>query len=78
MDDHKLVMISIFYFQNMRKMQFFFVCFFFLKNVLKKNLEFGRMHENNFFWNISEKIGYFNTEFVFCIVNIQPDIMKNW
>jgi len=31
-----------------------------------------------FFWNISEKTGYFNTGFVFYSVNIQPDIMQNW
>jgi hypothetical protein len=31
-----------------------------------------------FFWNISKKTGYFNTEFVFYNVNIQLNIMKNW
>jgi len=31
-----------------------------------------------FFWNISEKTGYFNTGFLFYSVNIQPDIMQNW
>jgi hypothetical protein len=45
MDDHKLVMNSIFfYFQNMRKMQFF------NKNMLGKFLEFDRMHENKIFF----------------------------
>jgi hypothetical protein len=45
MDDHKLVMISIFLdFQNMRKMQFL------NENMLGKILGFGRMHENNFFF----------------------------
>jgi hypothetical protein len=70
MDNHKPVTISIFGFLNMKKMQFFFV-----KNMLKK-LGFGLMHENNFFfWNISEKTGYFNTGLVFYSVNIQPDII---
>jgi len=46
MDNHKPVTISIFGFLNMKKMQFLF---FFVKNMLKKNLGFGRMHENNFF-----------------------------
>jgi hypothetical protein len=32
----------------------------------------------DFFWNISKKIRYFNTGFVFYSVNIQPDIMQNW
>ena len=32
----------------------------------------------DFFWNVSEKTGYFNTGFVFYSVNIQPDIMQNW
>ena len=41
MDDHKLVMISIFLdFQNMRKMNLF------NENVLGKFLGFGHMHEN--------------------------------
>jgi hypothetical protein len=75
MDNHKPVTISIFGFLNMKKMQFLF----FWKICLKKNLGFGRMHENNFFlWNISEKTGYFNTGFVFHSVNIQPDIMEKW
>jgi hypothetical protein len=58
-----------------------------------KFLGFDRMHENkfffleqgnsfesfwDFFWNISEKTGYFNIGFVFYNVNIQPDIMQNW
>jgi len=44
MNDHKLVMISIFLdFQNMRNMQFF------NENKLGKFLGFCRMHENNFF-----------------------------
>ena len=32
----------------------------------------------DFFFNISEKTGYFNTGFVFYNVNIQPDIIQNW
>jgi hypothetical protein len=28
------------------------------------------------FWNSSDKTGYFNTEFVFYSVNIQPDIIQ--
>ena len=43
MDDHKLVMITIF-FQNMRKMKFF------NENILGKFLGFGCMHENIFFF----------------------------
>jgi hypothetical protein len=46
MDDHKLVMISIFYLQNMRDMQFFF----FYENMLNFFLEFGRMQRNIFFF----------------------------
>jgi len=50
MDDHKLVMISIFLdFQNMRKMQFF------NENMLGKFLGFGRMHENKIFFLVFEK-----------------------
>jgi hypothetical protein len=57
-----------------------------MKNMLGKILGFGRMHEKSFlfiylflmFWNILEKNEYFNTEFIFYSVNIQPDIMKNW
>jgi len=59
-----------------------------MKNMLGKILEFGRMRQNiffllfgnvlNFFKNISEKTGYFNTGFVFYSVNIQSDIMQNW
>jgi hypothetical protein len=74
MDDHKPVMIIIFsYFQNMRKMQFFY------ENILGKFLGFGLIHEYNlnFLKKISEKTRYFNTEFVFYSVNIQPDIMQN-
>jgi hypothetical protein len=40
--------------------------FLFFENVSKKILKF-----------FSEKIGYFNTGFVFYSVNIQPDIIKN-
>jgi len=60
----------------MKKMQFLF--FFFLKTMLGKFLEFGCMQQNIIiiFWNISEKIGYFNTEFVFYSVNIQPMLCK--
>jgi len=67
----------------MKKMQFLF----FMKNMLVKILEFGHMQQKIyifyfeiflFFWNISEKIGYFNTGFVFYSVHIQPDIMQNW
>jgi len=43
MDNHKLVTISIFYFQNMRKMQSF------NEYMLGKFLGFGRMHKNNIF-----------------------------
>jgi hypothetical protein len=46
MDDHKLIMISIFgFFSNMKKMQFFF-----MKNMLGKILRFGRMQQNIFFF----------------------------
>jgi len=79
MDDHKLIMISIFgFFKTWKR------CIFLMKNMLGKILEFGRMHEKSFiylflmFSNISEKNGYFNTGFVFYSVNIQFDIMKNW
>jgi hypothetical protein len=57
-----------------------------MKNMHGKFLGFGRMQQNIFFflkmfliffWNISEKNRYFNTEFVFYNVNIQPDIMQN-
>ena len=40
--------------------------FLFFENVSKIFLKF-----------FSEKIGYFNTGFVFYSVNIQPDIIKN-
>ena len=65
-------------------MQFLF--FFFIKNMLAKILEFGRMQQNIFsFWKCFEfffeifrkKTGYLNTEFVFYNVNIQPNIMQN-
>jgi hypothetical protein len=87
MDDHKLVMMFIFswIFKTWEKYNFF------MKICLENILGFGCMHENkifflflkreinlkvlNFFWNISEKIEYFNTKFVFYSVNIQPDIM---
>jgi hypothetical protein len=53
MNDHKLVMISIFLdFQNMRNMQFF------NENKLGKFLGFCRMHENNFFKRIILKVFY--------------------
>jgi len=42
MDNHKLVMISILHFKNMRKMQFLF---FFNENMLGKLLGFGCMHK---------------------------------
>jgi len=42
MDNHKLVMISIFVFLTMKKMQFLFL-FFLMKNMLGKVLGFGRM-----------------------------------
>ena len=41
--------------------------FLFFENVSKKILKF-----------FSEKIGYFNTGFVFYSVNIQPDIIKKY
>jgi len=47
MDNHKLVMISIFgFFLNMKKMQFLV---FLMKNMLEKILGFGRVHQNSFF-----------------------------
>jgi hypothetical protein len=47
MDNHKLVMISIFgfFFKNMEKMQFFFN-----ENMLGKFLGFDRMHVNKIFF----------------------------
>jgi hypothetical protein len=72
----------------MKKMQFLFFYekyawkFFRIWPYATKNIFF--LFENVlkiiylFFWNISEKIGYFNTGFVFYSVNIQPDIMQNW
>jgi hypothetical protein len=55
-------------------------CFFFFEkgNCLKSFLKFFENVLKFFFWNISEKTGYFNTGFVFYSVNIQPDIMQNW
>jgi hypothetical protein len=47
MDNHKLVTISIFGFFFKHEKYAIFV--FFMRNMLGKNLEFGRMHENNFF-----------------------------
>ena len=44
MDNHKLVIISIFSFLKHDKNEFF------LKNMHEKLLGFGRMHENNFFF----------------------------
>jgi hypothetical protein len=86
MDDHKLVMISIFWiFKTWER------CNFFNENMFGNFLGFGRRHENHFFWkgkliwkflrfflknifnffkNISEKTGYFNTRFLFYSVYI--------
>jgi len=58
----------------MGKMQVFFI---YIKICLEKFLGFGRMHEILCIF-FPEKIGYFNTGFVFYNVNIQPDIMQNW
>jgi len=51
MDDHKLVMISIFfYFQNMRKMQSF------NENMREIFLGFGRMKTKYFFFFLKGKL----------------------
>jgi len=55
MDDHKLVMISIFFFkfQNMKKMQFlfcFFFVFFLMKNMLEKNFRIWPYATKYFFF----------------------------
>jgi len=49
MDNHKLVMISIF-FQNMRNMQFF------NENTLEKFLGFNSMHKNKIFSFLKKKL----------------------
>jgi len=56
------------------------IYFLFLKREINLKVFLIFFFENvlNFFWNISEKPGYFNTEFLFYNVNIQPDIMQNW
>jgi len=63
-NDQKLVMISIFAFQNMKKMHF---CLFYLfyKSMLRKLLGFGCMYENIFFLKkeINLKIFRFFFEF---------------
>ena len=66
-------MKEIFFFQNMRKMQ----VFFFSENMLGKVFKIWSWAWKHFFFNILEKIGYFNTGFVFYNVNIQPDTMQN-
>jgi hypothetical protein len=52
MDNHKLVMISILGFKKkkLEKDAIFVFVFFFLKNMLGKILEFGRMQQNIFFF----------------------------
>jgi len=59
-----------------------------MKNMLGKISGFGRVQQNFFlFENVLKFLfflkyfgenQYFNIEFVFYSVNIQPDIMKNW
>ena len=86
MDNHNLVTISILFFKDMKKMQFFvFLYFFCFEKYAWKNFRIWPyamkyfFFENAliFFWNILVKTRYFNTEFVFYNVNIQLDIMQN-
>jgi hypothetical protein len=66
----KICLENILGFGCMHENKMFFFVFFFL--FLKREINLKVL---NFFWNISEKIEYFNTKFVFYSVNIQPDIM---
>ena len=54
MDNHKLVMISNFFF-NMRKIQFLF----FMRNMLAKILGFGRMQQNIYFFLFEKVLNFF-------------------
>jgi hypothetical protein len=54
------------------------IFFAFLKEEF--NLKFLRFvfELSNYFRNVSEKTGYFNTRSVSYRVNLQPDITQNW
>ena len=76
----KICLEKFLVFDRMYENSTFVFCFFKGKINLKVFKFFLFLKKNllNFFWNILEKTGYFNTGFVFYSINIQPDIMQNW
>ena len=84
-NNHKLVMISIFFFvffKHEKDASFLF----FYENILGKLLGFHCMYENKIFFcffkrklkkKVPEKTKYFNTKVLFYSANIQLDILQN-
>jgi len=92
MDNYKLLTISILHLKHDKDSFFLFFChedmlenilgfgcmhenktFFFLFFLLKREINLKIVYRN-----ISEKVEYFNTEFVSYSVKIQPNIKQNW